>query len=289
MREVEIFQVDAFTKDPFLGNPAGVVLDADDLTSEMRQCIAREMNCSETVFVVHLGEHHYDFRYYTPATEVDLCGHATIAALHLLREWSEVIGDLLVETNVGRLRMRIEDSGMVWMEQAKPQFRDLEQVEKAQILEALGMSANDVARELPFAMASTGLWQVMVPVASRRTLLALEPRIDQLGVVSRQLGAACVHLYARDPVAPESAAHTRDFAPAVGVAEDPHTGTATGALAALLVHRGITEPGRHVFEQGWSVKRPGHIWAEINSTDLSSVWVGGEAVTVLRGEMRLTR
>ncbi|TDY45259.1 PhzF family phenazine biosynthesis protein [Alicyclobacillus sacchari] len=289
MQEIEVFQVDAFTTDPFFGNPAGVVLDADELAADMRQSIAREMNCSETVFVVHLGDHRYDFRYYTPTIEVDLCGHATIAALHLLREWSEVTGDLQVETNVGRLRMRIEDTGMVWMRQAKPQFRDLEQEDKAQILAALGMTGDEVVQDLPFTMASTGLWQVMVPVVSRSALLALEPHTERVATVSRKLGAACVHLYTLDPVDPQASAHTRDFAPAVGVAEDPHTGTATGALAALLVHRGVLQPGRLVFEQGWSLKRPGRIWAEIDPTDLSAVWVGGEAITVLRGEMRLAK
>ncbi|SIS50473.1 PhzF family phenazine biosynthesis protein [Alicyclobacillus vulcanalis] len=290
MREIEVFQVDAFTEEPFTGNPAGVVIDGGELPRDLRQRIAREMNCSETAFVVQYERDRFRFQYHTPEAEVDLCGHATIAALHLLRERQDIIGDIVVETRAGLLPMRIDEKGPVWMRQAEPKFRDVPDDARRALLAALAMEEGDLADELPFALASTGIWQVMVPIKSRDRLFALAPDQLRLREVSRSLGAICVHVYALDPAEAPAVAVARDFAPAVGVAEDPHTGTAAGALASLLVDRGIVAAERELaFEQGANLGRPGLILARVEAGPPMRTWVGGHAVTMLRGEMRVAK
>lgn len=282
-KRILIYQVDAFTSVPLAGNPAGVVLDADDLPPDLRQRIAREMNCSETAFVASERNGVYHVRYYTPQTEVDLCGHATIGALHALHEQRGVVGDVVIDTNVGSLPARIEHDGQVWMRQASPAFRDVDAQSQKEMLDALGVRETDVPKNLPLALAYTGLWDIMVPVSTRQILLDLAPNMAVLEAVSRRFGAASVHVYTFDTVEPSSTLHARDFSPAVGVPEDPHTGTASGALAALLVHSGIVQPSNYVFEQGWSVRRPGLIHVQVD--DAMQVSVGGRATTVITGDM----
>ncbi|WAH37653.1 PhzF family phenazine biosynthesis protein [Alicyclobacillus dauci] len=282
----DLYQVDAFTETPFNGNPAGVVLDAGQITPDIRQKIARELNCSETAFVTQTGQTTFRFRYYTPETEVDLCGHATIATLHTLHEQSGLTGEILVNTNVGDLPMRIEADGTAWMRQAAPQYRDIDETTKSRILDSLGLTKDELDANLPFGLAFTGLWDIMLPLPTRQSVHALQPNFDALAKVSKQLGAASVHIYAFDPVDQQSTLHTRDFSPAVGVNEDPHTGTANGALGALLVHHGVLKPGQFIFEQGWSIGRPGHILVEV--TPDMQVFVGGRAVTTITGRLRLS-
>lgn len=284
---IDFFQVDSFTETPFLGNPAGVILDAEDLNPEVRQRIARELNCSETAFVSQTGPREFRFRYYTPAIEVNLCGHATIAALHVLHERTGLTGDITVDTNVGLLPMTVDEMGRAWMQQAPPQFRSLDETVQAEVIRALRMARCMLDDQLPFEMSFTGLWDIMVPFKNRNDIFALSPHFDELAELSRQLGAASVHVYTLDTVEPNSSLHARDFSPAVGVNEDPHTGTANGALAALLVAHRVLKPGQHVFEQGWSVFRPGYILVDV-AADMT-VSVGGRAVTVMEGSMRVSQ
>ncbi|GMA64491.1 PhzF family phenazine biosynthesis protein [Alicyclobacillus fastidiosus] len=281
---IEVSQVDAFTTTPFHGNPAGVVLNAKGIEPTMRQQIARELNCSETVFIEQGVTGRFKFRYYTPATEVDLCGHATVAALHTLYETYHLSGDILVETNVGMLPMRMEEDGTVWMRQADPQFCELDGAMRAAVVRALRVEDTDVHPSLPFELAFTGLLDILVPLKKLDTLHQLAPQFDMLSSICRELGAASVHVYTTETVGAESTVHARDFSPAVGVNEDPHTGTANGALGASLVRAGVIEPKRHVFEQGWSIGRPGHILVEV--TQDMAVSVGGKAVTVFCTQLR---
>lgn len=282
---IRILQVDAFTSRAFEGNPAGVVLDAGGLTEEQMQRIAREMNCSETAFVLPSERADLRFRYFTPAVEVDLCGHATIAALHALRASGRLRGQRTVETNAGLLQMEAQDDGTCWMEQARPKFRAFEG-DLRDLVGLLAISVEDLDPGVPVGMAYTGLWDLLVPLRDRAALRRAAPNFAALAEHNRRLGVVSTHLFTRDTEDSGSTLHCRDFSPAAGVPEDPHTGTASGALGAYLVHLGALAPGRHVFEQGWTVSRPGQILVDV-AEDALRVRVGGRAVTVLEGEMRL--
>lgn len=283
MRKISVLQVDAFSQVPFAGNPAGVVLEADGLDETVMQSIAAEMNCSETAFVSS-GPSGLRFRYFTPAVEVDLCGHATIAALHALGQQG-VVGELQVKTNVGVLNMSIGQDGTCWMEQAEPQFRPVDSDQLVTVAGLLGLSREQIQSDIPLGLAYTGLWDLMVPVKDLHTLRTIRPDFDGLEKLNRQQGAASTHVYTFQTERQGSTLHARDFSPAVGVPEDPHTGTASGALGAWLVHQGVLKPGEHVFEQGWSVGRPGFI--HVSLSENREVRVGGYAATVLRGEIFL--
>ncbi len=265
-RTVAVRLVDAFTELPLAGNPAGVVLDAEGLEEGDMQALARELGVSETVFVLPGGADaasaggqagdRWRFRYFTPAREVPLCGHATLAAVHLLAVEGRVrvpAGGrrLVVETGVGPRSVEVEalpDDGVgarggglasvrVWLELAPPRFRPFTG-EPAELAAVLGLAPDHFHSVLQPALAYSGLWHLLVPVAAPEVLDLLRPDRGALAALNTSLGVHTTHVFAAPPSPPVASLAARDFAPALGIAEDPQTGTANGALAAWLAALG---------------------------------------------------
>ncbi len=302
MRVLCAWVVDAFTKTPFAGNPAGVVLDAEGLAESEMQLVAREIHHSETAFVVgkDLPDADFHVRFFTPVTEVDLCGHATIAAFFLLAKEGRIrkSGDTTLvhqKTKAGILPLRIEygekSIDRVMMRQAPPQFR-APQMDRNRLARLLRLEPTDLWEALPLEQAYTGLWHLIVPVKTRGAVDGARPDFSSLGEMNQEIGVITTHLFTletNDTIAP---IYCRDFAPAVGVNEDPVTGTACGAMMAYLVrHRALPFTGSThtaVAGQGFSVKRPGTVYLEaIGNDPVSEIWVGGAAVSVARIEMEI--
>ncbi len=311
--EVEIYQVDAFTDTLFGGNPAGVVPDARGLSEEAMQKIAREMNVSETAFIVDArgsGEVDFDARFFTPTDEVNLCGHATIGAYWLLAELGIIKsgqGEVRVtqRTKAGVLPVDLvfgcEGSpARVMMTQVPPSasagIADAEIAELERLLGAQRGAISEFHRSRP-QVVSTGLPDLIVPVTSREALFSVRPDLGALAEFCRALHVISVHCFSLDTVEPEATCHCRDFSPAVGVPEESATGTASGATGAYLVMNGLVDTGQPVVrilcEQGHILGRPSAIHVEVTTgsstgrRDITSVRVGGSAVTVMKGSMRI--
>lgn len=303
VRRIQVLQVDAFTTVPFGGNPAGVVPDASGLSDEEMQAIAREMNLSETAFVLPPQAPGADFRvrFFTPRTEVDLCGHATVAAFWALAELGRLApapgagpATRRQETRAGVFAVEVRFDGgrpaAVMMSQAVPRFRPFSG-NPAEVAGALGLRPEAVAADaaaacaadsaaagvsaafagagLPLGLAYTGLWHLMVPVRGLQDLQALAPDMSRLGALNERLGVQTTHVYTTETLAAGRAAHARSFAPVLGISEDPQTGTACGALAAFLVAHGILAVPPSgvvsvVIEQGHFIGRPGEVQAEVH-------------------------
>jgi trans-2,3-dihydro-3-hydroxyanthranilate isomerase len=302
MKGIRVYQMDAFTQAPFGGNPAGVVPHADGLTEEQMQLIAREMNCSETAFVLSTKTSGADVRvrFFTPSEEVDLCGHATISTFVALaqegrfgRKWPITV---VQETNVGLLPVLISQDaeGQIhaFMTQAAPAFRELD-MPRPLAARLLGLEEEDLDPELPIGLAYTGLWDLFVPIRTVEAFQRMKPDLAKIAELNREQGVASTHCYSLETVEADSHLHTRDFSPALGIAEDPATGTANGALGAFLLHHGIFEPKQERIclkvEQGYEIGRPSTIYVEVDGEPRSprTVRVGGTAVTVLEGKMAL--
>lgn len=295
--------MDAFTDRPFGGNPAGVVTDADGLTDAQMQSIAREMNLSETAFVMNCQDGSADFhvRFFTPAVEVDLCGHATIATFFTLSEDGRLADDgprrrAQQKTRAGVLPvdvyLRDGRTSLVMMAQATPSFRGVE-VDGELLSRCLGVPRGEIeSTGMPVQLAFTGIWHLVVPVPRLERLVGLRPDFLLLRTLNESLRVVTTHVFTLETLAPGATAHARDFAPAAGVYEDPVTGTANGALGAYLVHNGIVRSAGDVtvvVEQGHAVGRPGRVTVEVAGREKSvlGVRVGGCAVTVLDGMMYL--
>lgn len=303
MKEIELKQIDAFTKTPFQGNPAGVVLRAEGLTSSRMQEIAKEMNLSETAFIVRRGDGRiFSLRFFTPEKEVNLCGHATIATFHALAETGEIMpeepyAEVAQETKAGLLPVRIfferGKPRMILMRQAKPRFQN-SRVDPKTLAKVLGTRTSSLNLQYgPIEKAFTGLWHLIVPMKNRLSIDQAKPHYRDLGELNKRLGVTTTHLFTLNSGRRGITSYTRDFAPAAGVDEDPVTGTANGALGAYLVKNRLlplTSPEvRMTFEQGNRLGRKGILTIKIfhEGGTISQVWVGGEAVTVLEGMIRI--
>ena len=279
--------VDAFTADPLAGNAAGVVPDAEDLSADRMGAVAAELSVSETAFVLPADDADRRLRYFSPTQEVDLCGHATIAAhAHLHQEGAIDPGEHTVETNVGVLDVEVGDDGIVWMTQNRPEVRRVD-VGYDRLGDALGIdpaALRDVGADLPTAVASTGLPFLVVPVNFLEHLSSAAPDYPALEALAEEYDAAGVYAFTFDELEGDSTLHARAFAPGLGIREDPVTGTAAGACGAYLREVSAFDgelPEEMVFEQGHFVDRPGRIRVQVGA----EVRVGGRAVTSLDGRL----
>jgi PhzF family phenazine biosynthesis protein len=285
METREALLVDAFTTEPMAGNPAGLVPDADGLSADQMAAIANELGASETAFVRDAADADVAFRYFTPAQEVDLCGHATIAATATLFERGALeAGHTSVETQVGELTLEAGDEGRAWMTQDEADLTRFDG-DLDVLADALGIDVaalRDVGADLPTTTASTGLPWLMVPVNFLEHLGNADPDMAAIEAIADDAGAVGLYPFTFDTLEAESTLHARAFAPGAGVPEDPVTGTAAGACAAFLDRHAAVETDDGVrVEQGHFVDRPGYVDAEVGET----VRVGGRAVTVLEGRL----
>ncbi|MGY5860303.1 MAG: PhzF family phenazine biosynthesis protein [Candidatus Thorarchaeota archaeon] len=297
--ELDIFHVDVFTDTAFGGNPASVVLWADSLDDEMLQKIAREMNTRETVFVSSSGVATFKLRYLTPKREIDFSGHPTIAAFHaLLREGMiEVIRDVTmvsVETKSGVLNIEIvknetTDRHEIQIMHQQPKFLDT--YDPKDYLEALGLSLADFHSPNPIQTISTGTPHLMIPVSTQRSLDRIKPNWDRLKELQKDSDYVSLSVFTRDTRDPTSDAQVRHFAPALGVYEDPVSGSAAGSLGSYIIKYGFMEPSHPVtsivVEQGHYVERPGKIFVEVRGDpeNIEQVKVSGTGVVVFKGKL----
>jgi len=276
--------VDAFTEEPLAGNAAGVVPDADGLSPAQMQAVAAELGASETAFLLPAGSADRRVRYFTPTTEVDLCGHATIAAHAHLQDVGTIdAGEHTLETNVGVLTIEVDPDGRVWMTQDDPEVRQVD-LDPDGVADALGIDAGAFEVDgLPFAYATTGLPFLVVPVRLLSDLGGAEPDMDAVAAIAEAVDAVGVYAFTFDALEGESTLHGRMWAPGAGVPEDPVTGTASGAVGAYLRRFEAFDamPDVMVFEQGDFVDRPGRVAVAIGE----AVRVGGYAATALDGEL----
>ena len=287
-------EVWAFTPTPGQGNRAGVVLDAAALSDADMQGLATFLEAPETVFVIRRGDGRVRVRYFTPTQEVEFCGHATVALGLMLAQAGLWQGEALeLETLTGRVPLRlVSEAGVpvqVWMRQRRHETRAVPPAYRHRLAEALGISDRMIHRGLPLASASSGLWSVFVPLLDPVILDALEPDFPAIEALSVELGVGSVYAYT--PLGVNRFA-ARDFAPLVGIPEDPVTGSAAGAVLGLLAHHGRLpvrgERACGVIYQGHALGTPGEVEVEIEleGTTVTGVHVGGCAVLDHEGHWR---
>jgi len=308
--------VDAFADEPLAGNAAGVVPAAADLTDGQMRAVARELGASETAFVRDSAAADRRLRFFSPTTEVDLCGHAAVAAhAHLHREGAIAAGEHTVETNAGVHDVEVTPEGVVWVAGEAPTV-DVVDPDLDRVGAALGVdpaALRDVGADLPVAVASTGLPYLVVPVNFLSRLGEADPDDDATAGLAEEYGAAGVYAFTFDAVDRDATLHGRAFLPGLGIAEDPVTGTAGGAVAAYCRAVGAFDgdtPAEIRCEQGHFVDRPGAVRVRFGpragdgdaaperagETDDAGddpddanagdrVWIGGRAVTALDGTL----
>lgn len=283
---MKFYIVDAFTSVPFGGNTAGVVLLEDDKgfpSDTLMQKIAAQLRYSETAFIKQNGERDFTIRYFTPEGEVDLCGHATIASFKVLMECGKATeGDVcLNRTLAGDLNVYVGEQ--VMMDMATPQVVGKE-VEMKELYRIMAGRDMETVQELPVEIISTGLPDIILPLASVEELQSLKPDMQALAKLSKELEVTGVHAFA---IANDNyTAHVRNFAPLYGIDEESATGTANGALSYYLFRHGIAKEGdRCTYLQGEAMGRASEISAQIETG--GKIKVGGNAAIMASGELLL--
>lgn len=284
---MKFYIADAFAENIFAGNPAGVVITDGDFPDD-NTCIstAAELRYSETAFIKRNGPWDFTIRYFTPVSEVDLCGHATIASFYVLKH-SGIIddGNFTAHTKAGNLNINVKNN-MVMMDMASPVHIATisEEAEIKRLYKILGAKNIPKSDMLPMII-STGLPDIIMPVADRAELNSLAPDMNALSALSKEYNVVGVHPFAAD-TSNEVTAYARDFAPLYGINEEAATGTASGALAYYLyLNKLITKGTDLCFVQGEAMNRASKIAARIRND--GTIQVGGSAAVLAEGEIHI--
>lgn len=306
MKRVDLRLVDAFTDTPLMGNAASVVLHAEGIPEESLHRISREIGVSETAFVSPPETDGCDhkIRFFTPTQEVDLCGHATIAAYFALAEegaipLTEGRNRFVQETRVGSLPVWVESSGgkpvKVTMSQKLPRFETPE-INLDKIAALFGLGRKQIKENLPVEIVSTGVRSLHIPVAGLSGFADLKVLRRGLFELSHTLDIVSIQLFTMETSSEQTQVHCRVFAPMVGIEEDPVTGTAAGALGAYIVRHGLLPESKEgltslTVEQGAEIDREGRVDVEIEREDeeWKSIRVGGTAVVTLKSKLKIAK
>lgn len=291
-RRFKFMQLDVFTSRPFEGNSLAVFPDARGLDDRIMQTLAREMNLSETTFVLPRDpaterERGVRVRIFTVQEELPFAGHPTLGTAFALRGAAGA-AEVALELNVGRIPVRFEDKP------GQPVFGEMTQVEpkfglihdRETVVRAAGLRDGDIDPSLPIQTVSTGLPFTVVPLRGLDVMRRLQVNLASASEYLKQSGGGTAFYFVtRETVDPAARLHARML---FYGGEDPATGSAAGGATAWMVAHGVAQPDEHVFiEQGVEMLRPSRIFVRASRRDnkVVNVRVGGNAVEVLRGEI----
>lgn len=295
MDPLRVYQIDAFTTQRYQGNPAGVVANAGGLGDAQMQLIARELNNSETAFILPAEGPGHDVRvrFFTPATEVPVCGHATVAAHYVLALEGGGAGMRRQLTGAGVQRIETiaaDGDYRIAIEQNPPVFHPaLSAPLVDEVATALGIGTDALDPRCPVQFVSTGHGKLLIGLRDRATLQSLQPDAARLMTLGPRVDSRGFFAFTLD-TPPDDDAYTwgRMFAPAIGIGEDPVTGNANGPLGAYLVkHRLIDTSDGHVRYRARQTGGNGRTgWMEvrvrIEDGEPAGVTIEGRAVTCFR-------
>jgi trans-2,3-dihydro-3-hydroxyanthranilate isomerase len=300
MQTLHYYHVDVFTTQRFGGNQLAVFMDAQGLSAELMQTIAREINFSESAFVMGPETYGNDFklRIFTPQMELPMAGHPTIGTAFVLHhagivQFDGSTHDILIEEGVGVVPVsyvKDNDGGILpTMTQPIPAFGQIWE-NRAMVADLLSLNVDDLHSDYPIQGGSAGVPFLYIPIKDVEAIGNINVRLD---VWNREIKeSAYPHLFAFTPLIdrPTPTVRSRMFAPAMGIPEDPATGAASGPLGAYLVKYGIVDASESVSiisEQGVEFGRPStiHIGVTVEGDAIRKVTVGGNSVYVGEGTL----
>jgi PhzF family phenazine biosynthesis protein len=284
---IKIYKLDVFTKHNKGGNPAAIVMKADKLTPLQMQAIATRLNYPATAFIKNSLDHDFFINFFSPTSEIDLCGHATIGAFYLLFKLGVIsAGGFKMETIKGEYKIKVSENGTIMMEQGKPSF--FEKVSKIELAHSLNITLNDFINHLEPQIVSTGMRDIMVPIKSIETLNRINPNYDAIKRISEKYKVSGYHLFSFETMG--GTAHCRNFAPLYGIPEEAACGTANGALSAYIAQLKTNESNNtlnFVMEQGYAMSKPSEILTNVTIKDnqITVIAVGGTASNIEKMEV----
>ncbi|CAN5124164.1 PhzF family phenazine biosynthesis protein [soil metagenome] len=252
--------VKAFTTDPKLGNPAGVIFNTFELNTTQMQKIAQQVGISECVFITQ-NQNAYNLRYFSPTKEMDFCGHATIAAYHAIG--LAIPTNASFETRIGDRAIEIRTDGLYTIDMGKLQNQYIIE-EIPNIADLIGTTKEDIKMAEVF---NVGVPKLLIGLPTLNSLFNLQPNFLEIAEFCQKTGIRGFYPFTQETLLSDSTFHARQFNPWAGISEDPITGVAGAALGAWF--------GKNcIIEQGHCMNAFGRMFVEVADT----VKVGGQAV-----------
>ncbi|MGE6589631.1 PhzF family phenazine biosynthesis isomerase [Bacillus mycoides] len=299
MKTINVFHYDAFTNKPNMGNPAGIVFEADGLTEEDMQRIAEKVGFNETSFVLSSEVADIRMRYFTPGFEMDLCGHGTVGTIYALRERGllEEKTNLTIETKAGILPIQIgaNENGetFIKMRQAAPQFKGFTG-SKEELAHSIGLEVTDLDANVPIVYGSTGNWTVIVPIKNLDACERMKPKNEAFPSVLKEIPKASIHPVCLETYDEQVQMHGRHFSsPYSGTIEDPVTGTASGVMGAYYatyLEKDFDRELELIVEQGQEINKDGRVTVYVTKdveNDNLQIDIAGTAVYVKEFEVSI--
>ena len=288
--------IDAFTDQKFGGNPCAVVFSADSLSDDQMRRIAKEMNLSETAFLVKSQKAQFGARYFTPAEEIPLAGHPTIASVRALIEAGQITVKkahqyVSLELKAGVVGIDIfketEGDYRIVMTQKKPAF--LSTHDPKTISRIFSLTESDILPNCVIQTVSTGTPQLMVPVKNMDSLRKAVLDVEAYKGYKATSDFFSPHLFCINDINSKVSTFARHFGVPPDTSEDAFTGSATGGMGAYLWHYNLIPYPNFIAEQGHWLGRPGTATVEIAGSpdDIETVRVGGKSAVIFRGEIDL--
>jgi trans-2,3-dihydro-3-hydroxyanthranilate isomerase len=296
MKKVKFYIVDVFTDQQFGGNQLAVFPEGNEVPEELMQKIAREINYSETTFVLPAENNKNDFklRIFTPYLELPMAGHPTVGSAFALLKNNYIAPDkdsIIFEEGVGDIPVAFKErnnSLVTAMEQPLPVFGP--KFESDIMAKILSLSKDQILSDYPVQVVSSGVPFLYVPVKDLNAIRKIKLRMDYYEKYLAGFPTNNLFVFTMETEQSSSFVHSRMFAPGYGIAEDPATGAASGPLGAYLVHYGLAEANKPLIsEQGFEMGRPSLIQIEIaaEGKQIHSVKVGGQSVLTGEGYIYL--
>jgi trans-2,3-dihydro-3-hydroxyanthranilate isomerase len=293
MSNLIFYILDVFAEEKYSGNQLGVFRGASNLPDRQLQKLAKEMNYSETTFIMSEEKcgGGYDVRIFTPNEEVPFAGHPTLGTAWLILH--EIIGCMVEQVTlnlkVGQIPVKFDYEGNFaiggTMKQQSPTFGKT--FEAKNVALAVNLNLNDLDERFPVQEVSTGLPFIIVPVRKLDSMKKASINREKYFELIKNTNAKAIFLFCPEPYDPFNDINARLFADYYGVPEDPATGSASGCLAAYLVrHRYFCEDRIDVrVEQGYEIGRPSllHLQATKKGEDID-IYVGGKVKLIAKGE-----
>ena len=280
-KKIEVQILNAFVDNNKGGNPAGVVLNADDLTNEQKLKIASKVGLSETAFVSKSEIAAFKLDFFTPTRQIAHCGHATIATFSYLSQSGLINNPHSSKQTIDGIREILLQGELAFMEQKAPIYGNTNKQEE-QILQSLGLTKNDILKDAPILLVNTGNSFVIVPVKSAKILQNIKPDHALISQISDELDLIGFYVFCTEASSPAREASTRMFAPRYGIEEEAATGMAAGPLACYLYDILGIKKDRMLIEQGWFMVQPSAsliiVDLLLNNGKITKIMAGGKGI-----------
>lgn len=290
---VTFYILDVFAKEKFAGNQLAVVSDARNLTNREMQQIAKEMNFSETTFILTDTEYKgsFDVRIFTPEEEVPFAGHPTLGTAYVIAQelLAEKVDEIILTLKIGKIKVKFNwdnpEKPHLWMQQKSPFFGQI--FDSDRISKVLGIEKKDIDEKFPIQEVSTGLPFILVPLKHLEDVKKAAISLDEYTLMMGDIEAKAILIFCPQTYHDDNDLNVRMFAPYYGVPEDPATGSANGCLAAYLVkYRYFGDDNIDAkVEQGYEIGRPSLLFLKSDEMEGEiRVFVGGCVFMVAKGE-----